>query len=159
MRKKTERVLKLLEKGPLLDEAREQARKVTREIKGFGSFSGMPTSHFKESSAEFVRSHSQSNLQGNGENMFELNHHNQPQLVVLNDEVKAEKSKIKRRSPKKNRGAKDDIGTGDSHAWNSNDTEGNSLLISTEALTDEEDHHFNVTEKQSRVSLLAKKED
>jgi len=160
VRKKIERVLKLLEKGPLLDEAREQARKVTRNIKGFGSFSGMPTSHVSELSNTFVRSHSQSNLHGEGENMFEFNGHNQPQLIVLDDDVKAEQSVIKRWSSKQNR-ATDDMGTGDPHSWNSNDTEGNSLLgeIGTEALTDKEDDHFNDPEKQARLSLLAKKKD
>lgn len=38
MRKKSERVVKLLEKGPLLKEERDRARKVTRGIRGFGSF-------------------------------------------------------------------------------------------------------------------------
>lgn len=38
IRKKCERVLKLLEKGPVLREERDRARKVTREIQGFGSF-------------------------------------------------------------------------------------------------------------------------
>ncbi|OVA06261.1 Epsin domain [Macleaya cordata] len=38
VRKKSERILKLLEKGPLLKEERNRARKVTREIQGFGSF-------------------------------------------------------------------------------------------------------------------------
>lgn len=38
MRKKSERVLKLLEKGPVLKEERDRARKVTRGIQGFGSF-------------------------------------------------------------------------------------------------------------------------
>lgn len=37
VKKKSERVLKLLEKGLLLKEERDRARKVTREIKGFGS--------------------------------------------------------------------------------------------------------------------------
>ncbi|MQL87754.1 hypothetical protein Taro_020300, partial [Colocasia esculenta] len=37
-RKKSERVLKLLEKGPLLQEERDRARKLTRGIEGFGSF-------------------------------------------------------------------------------------------------------------------------
>jgi hypothetical protein len=36
---KSERVLRLLERGPFLEEERERARKVAREIKGFGSFS------------------------------------------------------------------------------------------------------------------------
>ncbi|XP_020252252.1 clathrin interactor EPSIN 1-like [Asparagus officinalis] len=39
VRKKSERVLKLLEKGPLLKEERDRARKVARGIEGFGSFS------------------------------------------------------------------------------------------------------------------------
>ncbi|KAI3878228.1 hypothetical protein MKW92_032086 [Papaver armeniacum] len=38
MKNKSERMLKLLEKGPLLKEERNRARKVTRGIKGFGSF-------------------------------------------------------------------------------------------------------------------------
>ncbi|KAK2643095.1 hypothetical protein Ddye_024858 [Dipteronia dyeriana] len=38
VRKKSERILKLLEKGPLLKEERDRARKLTRGIKGFGSF-------------------------------------------------------------------------------------------------------------------------
>ncbi|WVZ68229.1 hypothetical protein U9M48_017192 [Paspalum notatum var. saurae] len=35
---KSERVLKLLERGPFLEEERDRARKIAREIKGFGSF-------------------------------------------------------------------------------------------------------------------------
>ncbi|KAF8030878.1 hypothetical protein BT93_D0158 [Corymbia citriodora subsp. variegata] len=38
VRKKSERILKFLEKGPLLKEERERARKLTRGIQGFGSF-------------------------------------------------------------------------------------------------------------------------
>lgn len=38
MRKKSERVLKLLEKGPVLKEERDRARRITRGIQGFGSF-------------------------------------------------------------------------------------------------------------------------
>lgn len=38
VRKKSERVLKLLEKGPLLREERDRVRKVSRGIEGFGSF-------------------------------------------------------------------------------------------------------------------------
>ncbi|XP_008802749.2 epsin-2-like [Phoenix dactylifera] len=38
VRKKSERVLKLLEKGPVLTEERDQARRITRGIQGFGSF-------------------------------------------------------------------------------------------------------------------------
>ncbi|CAH2068620.1 unnamed protein product, partial [Thlaspi arvense] len=38
VQKKCERVLKLLERGPLLKEERDRARKITRGIEGFGSF-------------------------------------------------------------------------------------------------------------------------
>ncbi|XP_010503264.1 PREDICTED: clathrin interactor 1 [Camelina sativa] len=38
VRKKAEKVLKLLEKGELLKEERKRARELSREIKGFGSF-------------------------------------------------------------------------------------------------------------------------
>ncbi|KAM1276982.1 hypothetical protein ACFX13_030136 [Malus domestica] len=38
LRKKSGRILKLLEKGPLLKEERDRARKLTRGIQGFGSF-------------------------------------------------------------------------------------------------------------------------
>ncbi|CAO1946534.1 unnamed protein product [Urochloa humidicola] len=38
VKSKSERVLKLLERGPFLEEERERARKIAREIKGFGSF-------------------------------------------------------------------------------------------------------------------------
>lgn len=39
VRKKSERVLQLLENGKLLKEERDKARKITRGIEGFGSFS------------------------------------------------------------------------------------------------------------------------
>ncbi|KAL0911998.1 hypothetical protein M5K25_017939 [Dendrobium thyrsiflorum] len=45
VRKKSERVLKLLEKGPVLREERDRARKVTRGIQGFGSFNQRWSSH------------------------------------------------------------------------------------------------------------------
>jgi len=38
VKSKSERVLKLLERGPFLEEERERARQIAREIKGFGSF-------------------------------------------------------------------------------------------------------------------------
>jgi epsin len=38
VKSKSERVLRLLERGPFLEEERERARKIAREIKGFGSF-------------------------------------------------------------------------------------------------------------------------
>ncbi|KAL2899001.1 UPF0759 protein YecE [Bienertia sinuspersici] len=51
VRKKSERVLKLLEKGPLLKEEREHARKLTKEIKGFGRKTYDSKEGFKENKA------------------------------------------------------------------------------------------------------------
>ncbi|KAH6765638.1 ENTH/VHS family protein [Perilla frutescens var. hirtella] len=59
VRKKCERILKLLEKGPLLKEERERARKISRGIEGFGSFC-LRTSSSQESSIKtFERCNSQ----------------------------------------------------------------------------------------------------
>lgn len=75
VRKKAERILKLLEKGPLLKEERDRARKLTREIRGFGSFSHRSSSAqgmLKQSPSFTIieRSNSQFNYQENQENLF-----------------------------------------------------------------------------------------
>lgn len=71
VRKKSERILKLLEKGPLLKEERDRARKVTRGIEGFGSFSQRSSSSTQgilgEKGRAFGRSHTQFNEHGNEE--------------------------------------------------------------------------------------------
>ncbi|KAK6137997.1 hypothetical protein DH2020_028251 [Rehmannia glutinosa] len=62
VRKKCERILKLLEKGPLLKQERDKARKISREIQGFGSFSIRTSSGQQESCVKaFDRSNSQFN--------------------------------------------------------------------------------------------------
>ncbi|KAK6144598.1 hypothetical protein DH2020_021418 [Rehmannia glutinosa] len=62
VRKKCERILKLLEKGPLLKQERDKARKISRGIQGFGSFSIRTSSGQQESCVKaFDRSHSQFN--------------------------------------------------------------------------------------------------
>jgi epsin len=45
VRKKAEKVLKLLEKGELLKEERKRARELSRGIQGFGSFNHKSSSH------------------------------------------------------------------------------------------------------------------
>ncbi|XP_040992230.1 epsin-3-like [Juglans microcarpa x Juglans regia] len=77
VRKKSERILKLVEKGPLLKEERDRARNVTRGIQGFGSFSqqsspakGMLTE--SSSVTTFGRSNSQFNSQENQDNQFSI---------------------------------------------------------------------------------------
>lgn len=52
VKSKSERVLKLLERGPFLEEERERARKIAREIKGFGSFNISSNSSREQLSGE-----------------------------------------------------------------------------------------------------------
>ncbi|CAL9103813.1 unnamed protein product [Musa acuminata var. zebrina] len=62
VKNKAERVLKLLEKGPLLKEERARARKISRGIQGFGSFNlSWPSSHATgAASCDYARSNSHS---------------------------------------------------------------------------------------------------
>ncbi|KAL5716685.1 hypothetical protein ACHQM5_009815 [Ranunculus cassubicifolius] len=57
VRKKSERVQTLLERGPLLKEERQKARKISRGIEGFGSFKSYTTST-KDSKPSFLRANS-----------------------------------------------------------------------------------------------------
>lgn len=159
VRKKSERVLKLLEKGALLKEERENARKLTREIQGFGSFSGVgrSTTPFKESSSAFGRSHSQFNEHGNEDNIPESNSSDRPELIFLGDQdVKPDKSKIMKGMSKENKAPRNDIVRENLHTWDNDDIgEGNSLLCGGAVLIEDENHPFNHIEKHSRVSLLA----
>ncbi|KAK1320546.1 hypothetical protein QJS10_CPA03g01611 [Acorus calamus] len=63
-RKKSERVLKLLENGELLKEERERAQKLARGIQGFGSFSRLSLEGNERVSPTglYERSHSQYNV-------------------------------------------------------------------------------------------------
>ncbi|XP_007016428.2 PREDICTED: epsin-3 [Theobroma cacao] len=74
VRKKSERILKLLEKGPVLKEERNRARKLTRGIQGFGSFCQRASSSqgiLQESShVTYGRSNSDFNDHENQENQL-----------------------------------------------------------------------------------------
>ncbi|KAL2487522.1 ENTH/VHS family protein [Forsythia ovata] len=89
VRRKTERVLKLLEKGPLWKEERDRARKISRGIEGFGSFSYRTPSGqeiLQESSNKaFDKCNSQFNEHGNRDDLFSVS--NEDKTV----EVKHEK--------------------------------------------------------------------
>lgn len=62
MRRKCDRILRLLENGPLLKEERDKARKISRGIEGFGSFCIRTSSTHQESlSKTFERCNSQFN--------------------------------------------------------------------------------------------------
>ncbi|GMY39396.1 isoform 2 of epsin-3 [Fagus crenata] len=184
VRKKSERILKLLEKGPILKEERDRARKLTREIQGFGSFS------YRSSSAEsvlrespsfttFGRSNSQFNSQENQENRF-LNSNKELCIEVqksqrsYQDVIMPESgNKIENETAldslcntqvlekaetqtsfKENMAPKKE----ELHIWNSTG-ESNSLLDSKKdepriEMSMEEDHPFNETENQTTASLL-----
>lgn len=54
VKSKSERVLRLLERGPFLEDERERARKIAHEIKGFGSFN-LSSAHASGSAAAALR--------------------------------------------------------------------------------------------------------
>lgn len=80
VRKKSERILKLLEKGPVLKEERDRARKLTRGIKGFGSFC-----HRTATETDGVLNDSSSSLYGRCNSQYE---HQENQLIEEADEEK-----------------------------------------------------------------------
>lgn len=159
VRKKSERILKLLEDAILLKEERENARKITREIKGFGSFSAKSTSLLEETtSTTFGRSHSQFNEHGN-ENDDHENGYMKPTVKILDEDVKVvDRSHSIKRFFKENLAPRN----GGFHGWSNKVGEENSLLDGSlkdqkngGMTIEEEDHPFNGTENHSRLSLLA----
>lgn len=73
VKNKAERVLRLLERGPFLEEERERARKIAREIKGFGSFnlSGAPRSVAHRSGDDGGRGDAADGLYGRSNSKYE----------------------------------------------------------------------------------------
>ncbi|KAL5228615.1 hypothetical protein ABZP36_016880 [Zizania latifolia] len=61
VKSKSERVLKLLEQGPFLEGERERARKIAREIKGFGSFNLAQSSGGTRASTDQQQCHGRRN--------------------------------------------------------------------------------------------------
>ncbi|KAG6629213.1 hypothetical protein I3843_14G069600 [Carya illinoinensis] len=183
VRKKAERVMKLLEKGPLLKEERDRARSVTRGIQGFGSFSqrsfpapGMLTE--SSSVTTFGRSNSQFNSQENEESQISTSNKG------LTKEVKLSEQNIKditfesgnKMVNEKPRGSlfagqvlesaetqtsfKENMAPNQEelHRWNFTG-ESNLLLDGKKdepgaEMSIEEDHPFNRTENQTSASLL-----
>ncbi|GMH12755.1 hypothetical protein Nepgr_014596 [Nepenthes gracilis] len=167
VRRKSERILNLLEKGPLLKEERIRARNLTRGIEGFGSFSERISSN-QEIPSGFGRSHSQFNEHGNQEDdslaREDLDGDSAKQMAVNSLQTpgkEPENSQITRRRLEENRAPTSDTTKGDLHLWNATE-EGESFLVSGRGegnmgLLGEEDHPFYNNEKQSSVSLLADK--
>ena len=178
--------MKLLEKGPLLKEERDRARKLTRGIQGFGSFSHRPSSAesvLRESPSftTFGRSDSQFNSQENQENRFsnsnkglckEVQRSQQSHQVVIMPEssnnIENEKSldglcntkvleKAETQTSFKENTAPDKE---ELHIWHPTG-ESNPLLDDKKdesriEMSMEEDHPFNETQNQTTASLLLK---
>lgn len=147
VRKKAERLLELLDKGPLLKEERNRVRKVTRGIQGFGSFSERVSSSslgneiLKESKSTyhdaFGRSYSQFNEYANHEDKGD---DNLPSGEASSTRKTAENALVKQTASLKLRSP--------------NSKENSAPICSDRAREDAEYHPFDETEKQSRISLL-----
>lgn len=98
VRRKSEWVLKLLQKGPVLKEERDRARKLTRGIKGFGSFC-------QRSSGGGILQESSHEIYGRSNSDFINNDHQENQLLSLDEldliKGKTQRSKHNNREPSK----------------------------------------------------------
>lgn len=184
VRKKSERLLELLEKRPVLKEERHRARKLTREIKGFGSFtnriSSEPQGVLEEENSSaapshetYGRCHSQFNEHGNRDTINCEDSSLNKKMVYeqqlnpgggANDrETWFENNlKIEREGSKENMAPSPVVCTsidgGKLHRWNGKEEEANSLLENGGRLPveeEEEGHPFIALDKVSKVSLLA----
>ncbi|XP_028775768.1 clathrin interactor EPSIN 1-like isoform X2 [Neltuma alba] len=152
VRKKADRILKLLEEGHVLKEERDRARRLSRGIQGFGSFcqrSSEQTSLRQESSssASFFRSHSDVSSHEN---------HNANSNGGQNDVAENQMLQKSETSTKENVAPNRD----ELHLWNLKG-ESNPLLDHSNEISrldifkGEDDHPFNSTEKHASVSLLS----
>ncbi|TYH80794.1 hypothetical protein ES332_D03G156400v1 [Gossypium tomentosum] len=92
VRKKSERVMKLLEKGPVLKEERNRARKLTRGIQGFGSFSQRSSSS-SSSTQQAILQESSNATYGRSNSDFNDHENQENQLPPTNKVDKSELSK------------------------------------------------------------------
>ncbi|KAF7805459.1 epsin-3-like [Senna tora] len=148
VRKKAERVLKLLEEGTLLKEERDRARKLSRGIQGFGSFCQRSTQEQsilpQDSSSSKLFSRCNSNF-----NNQEI--HNETG-IYFNDMDESQMLQKSETSLKEN---KEEL-----HLWNLKGDSNPLLDCSKEdsrlgILVEEDDHPFNSTEKHDSTSLLS----
>ncbi|KAF7120381.1 hypothetical protein RHSIM_Rhsim13G0083100 [Rhododendron simsii] len=183
VRKKSERILKLLEKGPLLKEERDRARKVTRGIEGFGSFCQRTASAegvLRPSSfGAYGRCNSQFNGHGNEENQFPSSSNEDLTQTVPKKSDETHEENINLVSGKKvensrsgndfadaeNLSSKENVApekediAEDFHEWSctgeSKSLLGDEKYDTASVSRQEEDHPFCETEHQSTHSLLS----
>ncbi|KAH0746626.1 hypothetical protein KY285_008283 [Solanum tuberosum] len=140
VRKKSERILKLLEDGQLLKEERNKSRKISRGIEGFGSFNIRRTTSSEEESA--IKPYGRSNSQ--------FNHHENDDADELQISEKVDDEYL----------VKENIAPSDEmHKWN---FKGESKALLDEqkeeprmVFSSEEDHPFRETDRLTSVSLLS----
>lgn len=150
VRKKSERILKLLEDGQLLKEEKNKSRKISRGIEGFGSFSIRSTNSgegiLEESTIKpYGRSNSQFNQHGNEDDELQT-------CEKVDDEYLV--SGISCISFKENMAPSEDM-----HKWNFKG-ESKALLDEQKAepkmgFSSEEDHPFSETDRLTSVTLLS----
>ncbi|KAJ7980865.1 ENTH/VHS family protein [Quillaja saponaria] len=174
VRKKSERILKLLGKGHVLQEERDRARKLTRGIQGFGSFCQRPSSAqgiLRESSSftaynDHENHENQLSSSNNGAKREAKTFHSyqdpvfisRDQLEIQNNQDDFNNAQMLEKpgtSLKENVTPKKD----ESHNW-SFTTESNPLLNgntndSGTGISMEDDHPFNEIENKANTSLLS----
>ncbi|XP_055835597.1 uncharacterized protein LOC129904092 [Solanum dulcamara] len=138
VRKKSERILKLLEDGQLLKEERNKSRKISRGIEGFGSFNIRSTTSSKEGILE------ESAIKPYGRSNSQFNHHENEDDEYLVSCI----------SLKENMAPSEEM-----HKWN---FKGESKALLDEqkegprmGFSSEEDHPFRETDRLTSVSLLS----
>ncbi|KAK6142151.1 hypothetical protein DH2020_006962 [Rehmannia glutinosa] len=152
VRKKCERILKLLEKGPLLKEEREKARKISREIKGFGSFclrtssSGLDQENVTK---PFGRCNSEFNSQ---EDFFSDQNEN---VTTKTETEKPELETLKRESYDTRVDAKENVAPSEGVLVESKPLLGEQNAELGNYVPMKDDHPFDETEHLTVVSLLS----
>ncbi|CAN0854118.1 Epn2 [Linum grandiflorum] len=164
VRKKSERILKLLENEGLLKEERDRSRKLTRGIQGFGSFTQKTSSSSSSSSKlgilqqSYGRSNSQFNDDSEENKIVSDNKENLIQKVEgsMNKDAIFDMGKV-RENRKVEMKLKENMAPDDD-----DDEEEVNLLVREEVavVAAEEDHHpFTDTEHQTAASSLLSARD
>ncbi|TKY67350.1 Epsin-2 protein [Spatholobus suberectus] len=174
VRKKSERIMKLLEEGTLLKEERKQARRLSRGIEGFGSFS-----HRSTPAQGILREKSMPTTLGRCNSDFNNHEDRENQSSCSNNGVDTVAVKSPSTSGVETKGYQDDLGNNqmlqksetnskenmepskeEFHLWNLNG-ESKPLLDCGEEdsrlgiIRAEDDHPFNSTEMHATASLLS----
>ncbi|XP_062084946.1 epsin-3 [Humulus lupulus] len=163
-RKKSERVLKLLEKGPLLQEERHKARKLSRGIQGFGSFTQRSSSSQKILRQTSVETYGRCNSQFiSHENQENVTPYTKDEAFIIKNERPNLSKKTESLSSVKaaEMSVKENLAPpeeDDFHGWD-RVGEANPLLNgetdeSRVGTSIEEDHPFSAADKKSSASLL-----